>query len=126
MKDLSCFVFRTGLISFVAAVLMTGCEVTSDKKQVEINPGSAALRKGEAVTLLASGGADYSWKLETESMGFLSSRSGAAVQYTSRFTPASGEKHLQKVTVQADISSVNTSNTAILTQTATAYITHLR
>jgi len=107
-----------------AALMLAGCEVSSERRQVAITPSAAALRKGEAVTLVASGGEDYTWALAEPHMGYLSALRGDTVVYTSRFMPDRGEASLQTVTVTAlGGGSPNALDTA---RTADALITHLR
>ena len=119
--------FGACLFSVMVAALMIGCEVTSKSHRVEINPSAAALHKGESVTLVASGGNDYSWRLSNNNMGYLNAMRGDTVIYTSKFTPARGEDSLQKVIVLADVGTDDSiTNSTALSRLATAYITHLR
>jgi|GEM_PF-1225973 len=113
-----------GLIAFLLGALvlgLSGCEVTSDPGKVSIHPDSALLREGESITLTASGGREYTWRLEREEWGRLNTRRGESVVYTSVYTPPWGQSAVQKVIVTANVVGTN-STTATLT--GEAYITH--
>ncbi len=125
MKNPIRFVFGFSPIVLIAAVLMMGCEVTSKSGGVKINPSGATLRKGESITLVASGGNGYFWNLSDRTLGVLSATHGDRVVYTSLKGPSGDDPVVQTVTVVADVFENGTTNSAVLERSAIAYITHV-
>lgn len=108
------------------AVLLNGCEVDSAARNVEINPNSATIKYGQALTLSALNGYVYTWSLSDNTMGTLNTRSGQQVIYTSLTDPATPA--VQIVTVSSTFSENDSSGTgsnAPVVHTAEAYITHI-
>ncbi len=130
---------KTCILSAAAAAIaviaaMTGCE--SEKvsdSQLSISPSSATVAPGGTVTLTASGGWDYTWRIASGS-GTLSSYNGKKVTYTASSasytpTPSSSSTNSTSKTlfVKADESSTTTSTTIVSVKSgdleATATIT---
>ena len=118
-----------GCVAVVAplAFLLTGCEVSSASRNIEIHPDSATLTYGQALTLSALNGYIYDWSLSDNTMGTLNIRRGQQVTYTSMTDPATPV--LQIITVSSTFSdnsdtSGTGSNTPVV-HTAEAYITHI-
>jgi len=108
------------------AFMLTGCEVSSASRQIEIQPNSATLKYGDSVTLSALYGYIYNWSLSDNTMGTLNTRQGQQVIYTNMTDPATPV--VQIVTVTSTFSDNNSSGTgsnAPAVHTAEAYITHI-
>ena len=117
-----------GCVAIVAplAFLLTGCEVESASRKIEIHPDSATIKYGETLTLSALNGYVYEWSLSDNTLGTLNTRSGIQVTYTSLTDPASPV--LQIITVSSTFSDTDESGTgsnAPVVHTAEAYITHI-
>jgi hypothetical protein len=126
MKTLSyiCVCFLLALALFA----VTGCEDVKAKPatgKVEITPDSVAIRVGHAITFTASGGYEYTWSLEEESWGTLSTRSGDQTTYTSTYAPGSNTNATQILHVSSTIPGNTSTNTAPSQWSAESYITHL-
>ena len=88
---------KTTLFTFVGAaaaavfLAVTGCETEKlSDTQLSISPSSATVAPGKSVVLTASGGWDYTWKVNGP--GSLSTYNGKKVTYTASgvtFTPSS-------------------------------------
>ena len=78
-------------VATAAFVFITGCETEKlSDTQLSISPSSATVAPGKSVTLTASGGWDYTWKVNGP--GSLSTYNGKKVTYTASgvtFTPSS-------------------------------------
>lgn len=122
---------------FILVVSISGCKVESANKAITITPQSAALLKGESVTLVADGGYDITWSLENESWGTLRPRVGHKVTYTSNYRPTEYHAEVQVVklesrlwgsggTAGANESGTVTNGSPIHVERAEAYISHLR
>ncbi len=108
------------------AFLLTGCEVSSASRQIEIQPNSATLQVGQALTLSALNGYIYNWSLSDNTMGTLNTRQGQQVTYTSMTDPATPV--VQIITVKStfsDNSDSGTGSNAPVVHSAEAYITHI-
>ncbi len=98
------------------------CEIEPTSENPLITPDSATVnQKGDTVTFTAQEGYEYSWSLNNETLGRLSSRSGRTTTYTSEFVPNSNAA-VQVVTLTSTIETTGTNNT--LTKTAEAFVTH--
>lgn len=82
LTGLAVLVFSTAILFFL------GCEIDSADHKISILPGQSTIYLGQTITLRAEGGYFYTWELEHENWGLLSSRRGDSVTYQSRFTPA--------------------------------------
>jgi len=108
------------------AFLLTGCEVDSASRKIEIHPDSATIKYGQALTLSALNGYIYEWSLSDNTMGTLNTRQGQQVTYTSLTDPATPV--VQTITVSStfsDTDSSDTSSNAPVVHTGEAYITHI-
>lgn len=117
-----------GLVAIVGplAFMLTGCEVESASRKIEISPDSATLKFGQAVTLTASHGYVYSWSLSDNALGTLNTRQGSQVIYTSLTDPATPV--VQTVTVTSTFSDSDASGTgsnAPTVHSTEAFITHI-
>ena len=117
-----------GCVAVVAplAFLLTGCEVNSASRNIEIHPDSATLKYGQALTLSALNGYVYTWSLSDNTMGTLNTRSGQQVTYTSLTDPVTPVVQIIKVTSTfSDTESSGTGSNAPVVHTGEAYITHI-
>ncbi|MBU4212525.1 MAG: hypothetical protein L6437_12355 [Kiritimatiellae bacterium] len=107
------------------AFLLTGCEVDSASRKIEIHPDSATIKYGQALTLSALNGYIYDWSLSDNTMGTLNTRQGQQVIYTSLTDPATPV--LQTITVTSTFSDHydGSSSNAPVVHSAEAYITHI-
>ena len=117
-----------GCVAVVAplAFLLTSCEVDSASRTIEIQPNSATLKYGQALTLNALYGYVYTWSLSDNTLGTLNTRQGQQVIYTSMTDPATPV--VQIITVSSTFSDTDSSGTgsnAPVVHTAEAYITHI-
>ena len=117
-----------GCVAVVAplAFLLTGCEVESSSRKIEIHPDSATIIYGQALTLSALNGYIYDWSLSDNTMGTLNIRRGQQVTYTSLTDPATPV--VQIITVTSTFSDTDASGTgsnAPVVHTGEAYITHI-
>ncbi|MFH1969850.1 MAG: hypothetical protein ABIJ53_05990 [Verrucomicrobiota bacterium] len=117
-----------GYVAIVAslAFILTGCEVDSASRKIEIHPDSATIKYGQALTLSALNGYVYTWSLSDNTMGTLNTRSGIQVIYTSLTDPATPV--VQVITVSSTFSDTDESGTgsnAPVVHTGEAYITHI-
>lgn len=112
------------LVLLAALAFICACEVSSATQKIEIRPDGATLRYGESVTFTAYNGYIYTWTLQNDTWGLLSSRSGMTVTYKSIYDPTAPA--IQVITVSSTFSDNNTGgSTGTVTQTAQAYITHI-
>jgi len=108
------------------AFLLNGCETSPAQEAPEITPSAATVRIGEAVEFRASGGYEYEWSLQNETLGRLDTRRGNKVVYRSMYNPTTSNSALQILTVSSTITgSSGSTNTDSYVQTAEAYITHV-
>ena len=116
-----------GCVAVVAplAFLLTGCEVESSSRKIEIHPDSATIIYGQALTLSALNGYIYDWSLSDNTMGTLDTRRGQQVTYTSMTDPATPV--VQTITVKSTFSDNGdtTGSNAPVVHSAEAYITHI-
>ena len=108
------------------AFLLTGCEVESAGRKIEIHPDSATIKYGQALTLSALNGYVYDWALSDNTMGTLNTRRGQQVTYTSMTDPATPA--VQIITVEStfsDNSDSGVGSNAPVVHSATAYVTHI-
>ncbi|MFA5043977.1 MAG: hypothetical protein WC381_10855 [Kiritimatiellia bacterium] len=108
------------------AFLLAGCEVSSASRKIEVNPNSATIKYGQALTLSAINGYVYTWSLSDNTLGTLNTRQGQQVIYTSLTDPATPV--VQIVTVSSKFSDTDASGSgsnAPVVHTAEAYITHI-
>ena len=118
---------RLGCAAVLApfALLLTGCEVDSASRKIEIHPDTATIKYGQALTLSALNGYIYDWSLSDNTMGTLNTRQGQQVIYTSLTDPATPV--MQIITVSSTFSDADsgTGSNAPVVHTGTAYITHI-
>ncbi len=120
------FALFIGTLGACFAFLLNGCETTSAAKSPEITPSSATIKIGQAVEFRASGGFDYEWSLQNETLGRLDTRRGSKVVYRSMYDPGTSNSAIQVLTVSSTIEgSSGTTNTETFVQTGEAYITHI-
>ena len=107
------------------AFLLTGCEVSSASRKIEIHPDSATIKFGQSLTLSALNGYVYTWSLSDNTMGTLNTRQGQQVTYTSMTDPATPV--VQIVTVSSTFSDTDagTGSNAPVVHTAESFITHI-
>jgi len=123
-KTLFLLLFACTSIGILA--LINGCETTSAADSPEITPSAATVRIGDAVEFRASGGFEYVWSLQNETIGRLDTRRGDKVVYRSMHNPAINNSALQIITVKTTISGTSsTTNSSSYERTAEAYITHI-
>ncbi|MBN2302648.1 MAG: hypothetical protein JXN60_09045 [Lentisphaerae bacterium] len=109
--------------AIMAAVIMTsGCDTDSSYAPVKITPSSATIVRMGSVEFTASGGYDYTWDLEDDSLGILSDVTGEKTRYTSLYDPGASIK-IQVVKVTSTIEDASTSSA--YTATAEAYVSHI-
>jgi hypothetical protein len=121
------FPMKHAMITFTTAVVlsalaMSGCELEPASETPAVTPETATVRtQGDTVQFTALEGFEFSWSLETDEWGTLSSRKGKTTTYTSTFVPESNSV-VQVVTLT---STVEQETNASLTKTAQAFVTHL-
>ena len=116
------------IIFSLACFAGTGCESDSTESMVTITPDSVVVRRGDAVEFTASGGYEYTWSLETEdadteSYGYLSTRTGSKTVYTCLEEPESGTV-TRVLKVVSAIEGAGSTNSNPDAWTGRAYITH--
>ena len=123
---------RVGFIMFLSTVsaclliLLNGCETTPASETPVITPSTAVVKFGDPVEFNASGGFEYTWSLQDETLGRLDTLNGSRVVYRSMHEPGSSNSALQILTVSSTISGVGrTTNSASVVKTAEAHITHI-
>lgn len=91
-----------------------------------MTPSSATLQSGQWADFTASGGYEYTWSLENEGWGVLSSRHGMTVRYTSTYSPdpEAAENPVQILRVTSTITGTGGTNTTSYSASGEAYITH--
>ena len=77
-----------------------------------ITPGTATVKAGDQVTFTAFGGSTYTWHLQDDSYGVLSTTNGNTTTYTSIVSPDENQVLLQVLTVTT---SGGDSATALIT-----------
>ncbi len=105
--------------------IVAGCEIKSksdNQSGLNITPNSVEISLGEAIEFIASGGLEYDWSLEDESLGSLSTRKGDRTVYTSTLNPGSNRTS-QVLTVLSFINSQSGSNVVNFHASAEAFIT---
>jgi hypothetical protein len=114
------------------AMLWNGCETESVSDQkVTISPSFERLAINQVLELIASGGFEYTWSLEDETIGTLSTRTGPRTVYTARVNPGTNAAataiSLQTVTVTSTVSSGGSTNSVSsgLQASAIATIEHV-
>ena len=124
------------LMSAAGALLLAGgCEVESASNRIRISPESVTLRKDEVCMFTAEGGYVYTWSLENEQWGTLSSRHGNPVYYTCTYVPSNEPYSIQTIYVvstyrdttdydDATTNSTGTNNPSVYQDQAEAYIVH--
>jgi len=120
-----------GIAAIVSGGIITsGCdEVKPASGEVTITPTSSELKKGNSVTLTATGGYTYDWSLSDENKGTLSYRRGSQSDYTSHFDPEE-DIFTQVVTVKSTVdpdydTSGSTNSVTYASHTAEAYVKHV-
>lgn len=123
---------RAGFILFLSSIsaclliLVNGCETTPASDKPQITPSTAVVKIGNAVEFTASGGYEYTWSLQDETLGRLDTLRGSRVVYRSMYEPGGSNAALQILTVSSTISGASqTTNTASFQHTAEAHITHI-
>ena len=112
------------LVVLLALAFLCACEVDSASQTIKVYPDSAVLYYGESVSLTAYNGYTYTWSLENNTWGTLSSRSGSMVTYKSLYEPTAAA--VQIITVASTFSDNGSGGGSNpVTHTAYAYITHL-
>ncbi len=125
MKKILIVVFLCS-ISSCLLILLNGCETTSAASVPQITPSSTVIKNGNTVEFRASGGFEYEWSLQDDTLGRLDTRRGERVLYRSMHEPTGSNSAMQVLTVLSTITGTGqTTNTASYTQTAEAYITHI-
>lgn len=117
-----------GLILIAAVyIAVTGCETEPvGQSDLSISPNSVGIRKDQSVEFTASGGYEYTWDLDEESWGILSTRTGNKTTYISRYDPGTNNVAVQVLTVTSTIEGRDgTTNSSSDNATAEAYIEHL-
>jgi len=120
--------FITRLLVFVSAVLMISCDDVSTSpttSKVKISPDSVTLEYGDSQVFTASGGYEYTWSLEDDSLGTLSTRSGPKTTYTSLYNPDDSTVKTQVLTVDSTVGGGSATNSTPGEWTDTAYITQM-
>ena len=98
-------------IGLVAAVLYSGCESAEDFS-IDISPAYAEVTAtGQRVTLTASGWSGYTWSLEHEKWGYLTSQNGKTVTYVVTEMPTASDSLTVTATGIGTGESNSTSNT---------------
>jgi hypothetical protein len=110
-------------IALIVGMLTSGCETKPiSSLKVTVTPASIGVYKDQSVEFTASGGFEYTWSLENETWGMLSTRTGDRTLYTSRYEPGSnGAVQVLMVSSTFEESSTNTATA----KTGEAYIEHL-
>jgi len=120
--------FWLGWMAVVAplAFLLTGCEVDSASRTIQINPSSATMTYGQSLTLSALNGYVYNWSLSDNTLGTLNTRQGQQVIYTSLTDPPAPVVQIITVTSTfSDSDASGTGSNAPVVHTSEAYITHI-
>lgn len=114
------------------AILWNGCETESVSDQkVTISPSFERLAINQVLELIASGGFEYTWSLEDETIGTLSTRKGPRTVYTARVNPSTNDTAtaitIQTVTVTSTVSTGGSTNSVAsgLQASGTAMIEHV-
>ena len=123
---------RVGFIMFLSTVsaclliLLNGCETTPASEKPVITPSTAVVKFGSSVEFNVSGGFEYTWSLEDETLGRLDNLHGSRVVYRSMYEPGSTNSALQILKVTSTLSGVGrTTNSVSIEKTAEAHITHI-
>ena len=120
------------LISFtciagLALIFCIGCETDSASEPVRVSPNSVSIRQGQQIEFEAFDGYQYTWSLENDSWGTLSTRTGSRTTYTSTYTPASNSTEVTQIltctsTIEGSATGSNATPYAV---TGQATITHM-
>lgn len=129
MKQTRRFKVFAGLLMAAGLLLAftSGCETDNASEGVKITPDYVRLSNGQSVTFTASGGFEYTWTFEdgNTTEGFLSSRSGASVTYTSNTSNALVRTLTVSSSIAASSGLGSDSNSNPFTSSAIAVIEHL-
>ena len=118
--------FGVPAVLAVVAAVFTACETEPASTRVEVTPSSATIREGQSIEFTAHRGYEYTWDLENEGWGVLSTRTGSRTVYTSYYTPASNTTDaVQLLTVTSTLPGGAGTNDPPEHWTAEAYIRHL-
>lgn len=107
-----------------ATVLHLGRQSKPVQTSLNISPSYTKLAKGEKVTLKATGGKKYTWKIADSQKGSLSSTTGDTVVYTAQLCDNAAD-FFQTITVTSDIDD-GTGHGTTTTATGTATIMHFK
>lgn len=107
------------LISLSGLMLGTGCDTDSATSAVSISPSSATMEVGQSREFVASGGYTYTWSLQDNAIGTLSSRTGDRVTYTALSAPSNGTQVITVTSTIPGSSSGSTSTGSSTTNTVT-------
>ncbi len=96
--------------ALLTVALFSGCETVDedDYAGIRVSPTYASLRRGQSVTLTASGGWNYRWALDNTEHGTLNATYGESVTYTAHTMP-SGTDVQVTVTVTGRVSNYGTN-----------------
>jgi len=114
-------------------LLLAGCETEPASSSIRVTPSAVALRIGESVEFVASGGYDYRWSLgsdENQSLGILSTLRGDRTTYISLATPPNSNAVTRVLTVTSSLPNTaggtgTNAATTVSAWTDQAHITHL-
>jgi hypothetical protein len=125
MTNFSTFI-RIFSLTALISLLYTACDTTPASDKPEITPSSTTIRIGQSIQFSAVGGYEYTWRLENDLYGALSTRRGNTTVYTSLYNPDASNTLTQILYVDSTITGSSTStNTSDYLQTGEAYITHV-
>jgi hypothetical protein len=107
-------------------ILLNGCETTPASEKPVITPSTAVVKFGSSVEFNVSGGFEYTWSLQNETLGRLDTLNGSRVVYRSMHDPVGSNSALQILTVSSTLSGASrTTNSVSIEKTAEAHITHI-
>lgn len=118
-----------GLWIIILFFTMCGCEKEAVNNPVRIEPSEISVHKGDSVEFVATGGYEYSWWLEHEEWGTLSTRKGPRVVYKALYEPED-QVEVQILYVRSTIKgdTVSGSTNSVVggySVSSEAYIKHL-
>jgi hypothetical protein len=120
------FIMFLSTVSVCVLILLNGCETTPASEKPVITPSTAVVKFGSSVEFNVSGGFEYTWSLQDETLGRLDTLNGSRVVYRSMYEPGVSNSALQILTVSSTLSGVGrTTNSASIEKTAEAHITHI-
>lgn len=110
--------------AIAGALLWCGCDTDSASEGISIAPESIVVKPGQTVTFKASGGYEYSWKLNpNDGSGTLNTSKGESVIYTCMSTNiGSMPKQVIVTSTIAGTSEGGTSNATPYSMEATAEV----